>query len=566
MRRTLTWQLGSIIVGVILASLLIMSLSMYKTAYDKIYEAAGIEAYGCANITTGLLAPADIEKMLKGDKGVSERVSGQLNWTTNHKAIFETQYILDMDGNILALDQHLQEKGFQAGDRFYVDKEAIAMLKSMKHPAYSKIYEYGGMSRLSGYAPIFKDNDSSKDIIAISVIDFDGSIVKSRTWDVIQNGLLMGLIPMTAASFLTVFLIRRRTKPISALIQRARQVAEGNLSLEPLAVSSKDEVADLAHTIHIMTENLREMIAALQRTSASLNENAHNTSTSLQEMNIAIQQVSQSMEEVAAETESGTVHAGEAAQALGSLAQLIDRAMEKTNQSVQAAGTTTAAADQGMEKVHETISKMAQIRTSAAETEQTVQELNRYATEIQSITGTIARIASQTNLLALNASIEAARAGEHGKGFAVVADEVRKLAEQSNAEVQEVEKLVGKISDSIRNTVQSLAASLQSVAQGERTVQETGTALQDIRQAIRQTVQDIQDIAGLTREEADTSSRLVSLVHDLSEAIHHMSANAEEVSAAAVETSASIEEVAGSSQETSSLAQELNRIIKRFTL
>ena len=40
-----------------IAMLAITSIATYKTAYDKLYDAAGIEAYGCANITTGLIRP-----------------------------------------------------------------------------------------------------------------------------------------------------------------------------------------------------------------------------------------------------------------------------------------------------------------------------------------------------------------------------------------------------------------------------------------------------------------------------------------------------------------------------
>ena len=37
------------------------------------------------------------------------RLGKQLNWTTAHKDIFETQYIIDLDGKILALDDNLKE-------------------------------------------------------------------------------------------------------------------------------------------------------------------------------------------------------------------------------------------------------------------------------------------------------------------------------------------------------------------------------------------------------------------------------------------------------------------------
>ena len=60
MKNTLTVQLGTIIVGIMVAMLAITSIATYKTAYDKLYDAAGVEAYGCASITTGLIRPEDV--------------------------------------------------------------------------------------------------------------------------------------------------------------------------------------------------------------------------------------------------------------------------------------------------------------------------------------------------------------------------------------------------------------------------------------------------------------------------------------------------------------------------
>ncbi|WP_299512166.1 hypothetical protein [uncultured Rummeliibacillus sp.] len=125
MFRKLTFQLGTIIAGIIIVMMLITSIATYKTAYDKLYDAAGVEAYGCANITTGLLNSIDIDNALSGDQAAKDKISDQIKWTVNHKDIFETQYILDLNGKILALDEHLKAKGFSTGDSFHVDKDAI---------------------------------------------------------------------------------------------------------------------------------------------------------------------------------------------------------------------------------------------------------------------------------------------------------------------------------------------------------------------------------------------------------------------------------------------------------
>lgn len=119
LRNSLTFQLGTIIAGILVVMLGITSIATYITAYNKLYDAAGVEAYGCANITTGLIGPADIEQALNGDRQAMERIGNDLNWTTNHKNIFQTQYILTLDGTLLALDKNLADKGFVPGDDFF---------------------------------------------------------------------------------------------------------------------------------------------------------------------------------------------------------------------------------------------------------------------------------------------------------------------------------------------------------------------------------------------------------------------------------------------------------------
>ncbi|RKJ12019.1 methyl-accepting chemotaxis protein, partial [Butyricicoccus sp. 1XD8-22] len=185
---------------------------------------------------------------------------------------------------------------------------------------YSEPYNFAGLERLSGYAPIYKDHDTSKEIIAISVIDFDAKIVSDRTWSVVSQGILISTIPMLLAAIATAFLIRRKTKPISLLINQAKQIAEGNLLVEPTKVKSKDEIGDLANTLNQMTVNLKNMISTMRKTSHQLTANANETSSSLSEMNNAIQTVANNIEEVSASMTDGMHNADSATNVLTTLA------------------------------------------------------------------------------------------------------------------------------------------------------------------------------------------------------------------------------------------------------
>ncbi len=88
----------------------------------------------------------------------------------------------------------------------------------------------------------------------------------------------------------------------------------------------------------------------------------------------------------------------------------------------------------------ESIGRTVAVSSGIDKVEETVKNMRDFMERIRSIS-------EQTNLLALNASIEAARAGEAGRGFAVVADEIRKLAEETNQTTEQVESVIGEISE-----------------------------------------------------------------------------------------------------------------------
>jgi methyl-accepting chemotaxis protein len=191
-------------------------------------------------------------------------------------------------------------------------------------------------------------------------------------------------------------------------------IATGGMLVFWLGRSVSRELADLTASLE---QNVREVRSAASQATGSSQSLADGAS----EQAAALEETSASLEEMS----SMTARTAENAQ----------RAKELAKQARDAAET-------GALDMRGMAAAMAAINTSS--------------NNIAKIIKTIDEIAFQTNILALNAAVEAARAGEAGMGFAVVADEVRSLAQRSAAAAKETATL---ITDAIARTGQGVEIS-----------------------------------------------------------------------------------------------------------
>ncbi|WP_071394413.1 methyl-accepting chemotaxis protein [Bacillus tuaregi] len=564
MKRGITWQLGMMIVCVLFVSMLITSVSNYWVTYKHTYRAAGIEAVGCANITTGLISPGDIEKAINGDIITREALEKTISWTVEHKQIFENQYIIQMDGTILAADESMKKQGFKAGDTFYIDEQLIETLKETKHPQYSDIYEFGGMKRLTGYAPIFKDHDPSKEIIALNAIDFDAKIVTERTWESVKGTVILGLLPMIIACLITIWMIRRRTKPITSLIEYAKCIADGDLSVENVNTKNNDEIGELGNALNFMAKNLRELIQQVSSSAERVATSSVDLHQIAKQTNHATEQISISMSEIAYSVDKQVQSVEETAQTVSEISAGVNVISDNAHSVTMTAKKTSEKAEEGGLAIKTAVNQMNSIQETVNGLAEAVKGLGVRSEEIGQIVEVITGIAAQTNLLALNAAIEAARAGEHGRGFAVVAGEVRKLAEQSAMSAKQISILISTIQDDTSKAVLSMEVVSKEVASGIEVVHTAGGSFEIIEESIFEVTEQIQAVSAAVHQMVAGTEQMVQSMRFITDAAENAASGTQQVSAATDEQLASMEEISASASILSNMAEELQVIIKKF--
>lgn len=550
----------------VLVSVLSILIVGYNVNYQQLDEAAGHELIGCANITTGLVNTDDLISLMNGDSSKYNELQEGVNWIVDHKPIFKNAAVMSLDGYILVPDKRLIDEGFDAGSKFYIDEDALKTVLQDKMPAFSKIYEYGGVERKTGYAPIFKDHDPKNEIIALMTVDFDEQIIQNRTIAMLQSTVQTGSVFLIITGLIAYFVVRRMIKPVIQIEKQVEQVASGNLTLQPLQIKNKDELGRLATGVNKMVENIRAIINGVYDTTDKVAASAADMAATTEQVTMAATEVARNTTQVASDAEAGNEAIIEASQALLQLSSLIQMAKNKASSAEENSKVTQEAAEQGKETVNNVFDRMENIKKQTLETEQFISKLDQYSKEIHGIAETITKIAEQTNLLALNAEIEAARAGEAGRGFAVVADEVRKLAEQSNREAGQVSQIIDEIARATSDTVSATHQSRLEVEEGVDAVKKAGAALDQILKAVESTVIDIQAIAEVTDDEVATSDKIVELINSLATFIENTASNAQEVSASTEETSASMQNISEATRRLNDMAAELKVSVASFKI
>ena len=342
-----------------------------------------------------------------------------------------------------------------------------------------------------------------------------------REFRTFSIGIIMASLLIAVVVFIASLKVAKAmVKPLYHLVEGLRQ---SDLSRQ-IEVSSRDEIALAAQAFNDYNKGLRATVQNVAGFAERVASGSIQLAASSREMVRAVQEIAQVSEDLKLSGEQVVT-------AMQSLQENVNAMGGRIQHTGEAAQTAVHDTDRGAGAGQHAAQGMAEIEQATG--------------QIVRAVGVIQDIARQTNLLSLNAAIEAAKAGTMGKGFAVVAEEVRKLAERSRASAQEIEQLIQRTQDAVKEGVGSVQVTLEN--------------LESIRERITQVAAGLQEVGRLSQSQAGTSGEVGGMMDQTN---GRLAQNA----AATHELSATVEEITRTSEDLAQVADGLREVVKGFKL
>jgi methyl-accepting chemotaxis protein len=378
--------------------------------------------------------------------------------------------------------------------------------------------------------------------------------------------IILASIALVVAVVIIYFVLGSTVAPIVRVADTLKDISEGEGDLtRTIAVSSKDEVGDLALYFNKTLGKIKDLVLVIKKQASTLKDIGNELASNMTETAAAINQITANIQSVKGRVINQSASVTETN---ATMEQVIVN-INKLNGHVENQSRNVSQASSAIEEMVANISSVTNTlvnnatnvntlkdaseigKTGLQEVASDIQEISRESEGLLEINSVMENIASQTNLLSMNAAIEAAHAGEAGKGFAVVADEIRKLAESSGEQSKTIGTVLKKIAESIKKiktSTDNVLHRFEAIDTGVRTVSDQEenirNAMEEQGQGSKQVLTSVGTMNELTQQVKSGSEEMLNG----SQEVMHESQNLEKVT----------QEITGGMNEMASGAEQIN--------
>ncbi len=350
--------------------------------------------------------------------------------------------------------------------------------------------------------------------------------------------MIMILVILFFSLIIFLFVTTRLVTPLQQLTTAFDRGAKGDFSEALPDEGGTGEMSVAFRAYNVMTESFSGMVGAVFGSAASVAKLGDKQSKLVESTVLGVRAQHSETDQVAT--------------AMTEMDASVQEVAQNIEHTAEAARSANTKAKDSSRIMTVTIGSMDRLRDGVESSAQVITQLEDESKKISTVLEVISSISEQTNLLALNAAIEAARAGEHGRGFAVVADEVRALAAKTKGSTDEINTMIERLQDQVREAVAAMKKSRDDASNSANQASEAGNSLEMIVSEIDTITQMTTQIATAAKEQSQVTTEL--------------SRNITNISSTSDNTSLIAEQTLEATQEINSKMIELRSHASRFRI
>lgn len=369
--------------------------------------------------------------------------------------------------------------------------------------------------------PVDAESGQGRFQLGLVPTTLQASRAENRLWTIAIGGVVLVL-----GFAVSVWLSSLFAAPLSEMAQIAEGVAAGKLNIQAPLAESDDELGQLARSFAQMLATLRSLehhvarVASgdLTRPTAADGDLAAALNRMLANQRELVARIAETSSEIrmgSSQILAGALQLEQTATEQAAVVEQTTRTMDSLLGSAQQISSASTAVLDNAERANANSQLIAERIT----------ELAQHTQRIAAFLEVIRDIANKTDLLALNAALEGTRAGEAGRGFSLVASQMQRLTVNVMDQVEDIKALTADIREATSAAVLATEDATKRALATEQSARQINLIIQQQRSGTEQASTSMNEISDAIRQSVQSSSqsaRAATQLNELSEQLEEL--------------------------------------------